>query len=54
MKNPGFVVQVEEESELKFILKANKTASEKEPYLAICVIEILDDFKFKFLVDDNY
>lgn len=50
MKNPGFVINVDEETEVKFSLKASKSM-EKEPLLTICVIEIMDDFKFKFLID---
>lgn len=50
MKNPGFVINVDEETEVKFSLKASKYM-DMDPNLTICVIEIMDDFKFKFLVD---
>ncbi len=54
MKNPGFILNIEEETEVKFTLTAHKQNEVSEPYLAVSVLKIMNDFKFKFILEDNY
>ena len=55
MKNPGFIIHPNEITDCKFILQANKLVNnQKIPYLAISVIKILKDFKFKLILEENY
>ena len=55
MKNPGFIIHPSEITDCKFILQANKPMNNnKIPYLAISVIKILKDFKFKLILEENY
>jgi hypothetical protein len=55
MKNPGFVIVLEELTTLKFILNANKPLNTTHvPYLALSVIKILDGFKFNLILEEKY
>ena len=54
MKNPGFVLTVDEETEVKFKLSVGGNPN-IVPYIALSLYEILDDFSFSTLIEDeNY
>lgn len=54
MKNPGFVFTLDDETEVK--LKLSVTGNPNPlPYIALSLFEILDDFSFSTLIEDeNY
>lgn len=54
MKNPGFVIRSEEQSEFKFRLILSKhTGNSALPYICISVFEIRDDFTFTTIIEDE-
>lgn len=55
MKNSGFVFSVKEETQMSFILTAQQESLiQSENALAICLVEISSDFKFKFLIEESF
>lgn len=56
MKNPGFIIRSEEESEFRFRLTVQKMPSNNGlSYICVAVFEIKDDFTFlTILEDDDY
>ena len=55
MKNPGFLVAVEEDTEVKFKLSPLKNDKAPMPLISIALYEIKDDFSFNALIEDeNY
>ena len=57
MKNPGYVLQVQEPTDIRCQLVPTDPIIEGHeiPSVSICIFEILDNFKFRiFLEDDHY
>lgn len=56
MKNPGYLIQTDEETKVNFTLKAIKSANDTSiPFISLTILKIDDDFKFKYLLEDeNY
>ena len=54
MKNPGYLVNITEETIIKLFLKANGGEKQIEPTLAVSIYKITEDFKFHPVLDDIY
>ena len=55
MKNSGFIFQLKEETNLRFTLQAKvDNLLINNNAIAICLLEIQNDFRFKFLVEENF
>lgn len=56
MKNPGYIITTEEDAKVNFLLKAHKSSdNDNAPFISISVLTIDNDFKFKYLLEDeNY
>lgn len=55
MKNSGFTFHLSEETTIWFTLKAKVDLLKNITLdLAICLLEIMDDFKFRFLIEENF
>lgn len=55
MKNPGFVLVVDEDTEVKFKLSPYKNDKIPLPFISMALYEIQDDFSFNPLIEDeNY
>lgn len=56
MKNPGYIIQTDEDAKVNLTLRAVKTVQDTSvPFISLTVLKIDDDFKFKYLLEDeNY
>lgn len=56
MKNPGYIVKVREKSKVRCQLVPIDPVIEGHeiPSVSICVFEILDDLKFRIIIEDDH
>mgnify|MGYP003587120110 CR=1 FL=1 len=52
-KNPGLIFTLQEETELAIRLLTNWNPANGEPQFSICLLEILDDYSFRYLIEDG-